>query len=256
MQSVVRNAWLAERWKEVNRILSEAGIRHILLKGMALEHTIYGSRGLRQMNDNDILLKREDCMRAWNLLQENGFTTEPVKSGLHRKILLDIGKHLPSLYKDGYSVEIHHRLFNESPDKGKEPTDYFADSEEINVGETKALILSKKDQLEHLVSHYYKHAEEGNCQLRLYADILLLDDTIDLDFPEHFIGNPKQGMSLAQRKAAYKSVIKSIPAGSRLRYIIGDTFPSIEWMRKRHGCGGLKALLFYPRRIGKVSWIF
>jgi len=38
MQSVMRDAWLAERWREVNNILNESGIKHILLKGMALEH--------------------------------------------------------------------------------------------------------------------------------------------------------------------------------------------------------------------------
>src|SRR5512133_3242064 len=40
MKSVVRNTWLTERWKEVNTILSNAGIKHVLLKGMALEHTL------------------------------------------------------------------------------------------------------------------------------------------------------------------------------------------------------------------------
>ena len=39
MQSTVRNTWLVQKWKEVNTILSEAGIKHVLLKGMALEHT-------------------------------------------------------------------------------------------------------------------------------------------------------------------------------------------------------------------------
>src|SRR5512136_2525319 len=32
-QSMVRNLWLTERWKEVNAILNNAGIKHILLKG-------------------------------------------------------------------------------------------------------------------------------------------------------------------------------------------------------------------------------
>src|SRR5512133_1275524 len=73
MQSVVRNSWLAERWKEMNKILLANGIKHILLKGMALEQTIYGAAGLRQMTDNDILIKKDDAMRAWTLLNQNGF---------------------------------------------------------------------------------------------------------------------------------------------------------------------------------------
>ncbi len=253
MQSIVRNAWLTERWKEVNRILSDAGIKHILLKGMALEHTIYGSKGLRQMNDNDILLKREDCMRAWNLLQEHGFTTELIKSPLHKKIMIDIGKHLPTLFKDGYAIEIHHQLFNNQG--GEKSPDYFEDAEEILIGETRALILSKQNQRKHLVSHFEKHAAEGNCQLRMYTDIFLLDETTGLVMPEHFIKKPQKKITMKQKRAAYRAILMSVPARSRLRYITGDVFPSVEWMRKRHGCGSLKALIYYPRRIGKLGWL-
>ena len=92
MQSMIRNTWLLERWKEVNRILTEAGIKHVLLKGTALEHTVYGSGGLRQMTDNDILVKRDDGLRAWNLLQNFGFEPVNIKSFLHKKVINDIGK--------------------------------------------------------------------------------------------------------------------------------------------------------------------
>src|ERR1035437_7680374 len=102
LKSIVRNTWLTERWKEVNTILCNAGIKHVLLKGMALEHTLYGSKGLRQMNDNDILVKRDEAIKAWELLQKNGYLPGISKSAIHRKIMLNIGKHLPSLFKNGY----------------------------------------------------------------------------------------------------------------------------------------------------------
>ena len=99
MQSIIRNTWLVQRWKEVNKILSESGIKHVLLKGMALEHTVYGAKGLRQMTDNDILVKKADAMKAWLLLQKHGFIPEMIKSPLHRKIITEIGKHMPTLAK-------------------------------------------------------------------------------------------------------------------------------------------------------------
>ena len=46
------------------KFLRKAGIKHILLKGMALEHTLYGSKGLRQMTDCDILIKSEEAAES------------------------------------------------------------------------------------------------------------------------------------------------------------------------------------------------
>jgi hypothetical protein len=284
MQSIVRNTWLTERWKEINTILSNAGIKHVLLKGMALENTLYGSKGLRQMSDNDILMKREDALKAWHLLQKEGFTHELIKSSLHKKIMLDIGKHLPSLYKDGYSVEIHHRLFNrvegvervekfegvEGPTsippshrfggqrklrRTKVENEFFENAEEINIGDAKALILSKEMQLKYLISHYERHVLEGNCQLRLYADIKLLDEKSSVNMPDHFISEPSQENKPEYRKAAYKINLNSIDPKFRLRFLTGDIFPSIKWMKKRYGCNGMKALFYYPQRIGKLIWL-
>jgi hypothetical protein len=254
-QSMVRNLWLTERWKEVNIILSNAGIKHVLLKGMALEHTLYGSKGLRQMNDNDILLKRDDAIKAWNLLQEHGFSQELMKSPLHGKIIIDIGKHLPCLYKNGYAVEIHHRLFDHETSNDAGFGDLIADAVEIFIGDTSAWILPKKIQLIHLINHFERHAQEGNCQLRLYTDILLLDKSNTIEIPDSFITNPSQENKPEYLKAAYRRNITSIPGKHRIRYITGDIFPSIKWMKRRYKCNGIKAMLYYPMRIGKLIWL-
>ena len=255
LQSVVRNTWLTEHWKEVNEILSEAGFKHVLLKGMALEHTIYGSKGLRQMNDNDILLKREDCLKAWYLLQQKGFSHGPIKSALHKKILLDIGKHLPELYKNGYAVEIHHNLFDSENETHKDNIDPVDSSVEINIGGTKAWILSDEMQMKHLISHFERHALEGSVQIRQYADIILLDKTTSVVMPDKFIADPHQTENKVYRKAAYRKSYEAVPGKYRLRYLTGDIFPSITWMKERYKCIGLKAFLYYPLRIGKLMWL-
>jgi hypothetical protein len=255
LQSVIRNTWLTERWKEVNTILNDAGIKHVLLKGMALEHTLYGAKGLRQMNDNDILVKREDALTAWHLLQQKGYTNELIKSPLYKKILVDIGKHLPTLYKNGYAIEIHHKLSDNKPGDGKSYNDPVDKAVEIQIGDTKALILSAEIQLFHLINHFEKHAREGNCQLRLYSDILLLDGKSKLNMPDSFILNPKQEIDNEHRNAAYKSNILSVPPGHRLRFILGDIFPSFKWMKERYKCNGFNAVIYYPLRVGKLLWL-
>ena len=255
MRNIVRNTWLTERWKEVNSILCNAGIQHIILKGMALEHTLYDSKGLRQMSDNDILIRHDDSFKAWHLLQKEGFTPEPLKSPLFRKIIFELGHHLPALYKDGYAVEIHNNLFNHDVTDDKSCIDVFSDAVEISIGDTKALILNKETQLSYLIDHFKHHAASGDCQLRLYTDIILLDKNNSLMFPARFISDPMQGTKKEFRKEYYKARIKSIHPKQRLRFLFGDTFPSLKWMKERYECNGIMALLRYPLRAGKLWWL-
>jgi signal peptidase I len=255
-QSIVRNTWLTERWKEVNKILTGAGIKHVLLKGMALEHTIYGAKGLRQMNDNDIFVKREDAIKAWNILQTKGFKPELLKSPLHRKIIFDSGKHLPALYKNGYAVEIHHKLFDTSLSEGMNLPDPVDDAVPIFIGDTEAFILPHEIQLKHLTDHFRRHALEGDQQLRLYADIILLDKTCGIDIPHQFILEPQQHNKPEYRRAAYRIGISHVPKKDKLKYIAGDIFPSLKWMKERYQCNGFSAIFHYPFRIGKLLWLF
>lgn len=255
MKSVVRNTWLTKRWKEVNTILHNAGIQHILLKGMALEHTLYGAKGLRQMSDNDILIKCPESLKAWQLLQKEGFTPEPLKSPLFKKIMFNFGHHLPVLYKNGYALEIHDDLFNRGVTDTSILYDPFSVAVEISIGNTKAFILNKEIQLMYLINHYKHHAASGDCQLRLYNDVILLDKTNSLIFPDRFISDPMQATKKEFRKKAYKTRIHSIAPKYRLRFILGDTFPSLKWMQVRYRCGWIKAILLYPTRIGKLMWL-
>lgn len=255
LQNTVRNTWLAERWKEVNEILNKNNINHILLKGMALEHTVYESKGLRQMSDTDILIKMDESMRAWHLLQENGFEPELLKSPLYKKIIKYVGKHLPTLTKDGYSVEIHTRLFDDYSIDEKSYDKLFESTPEILIKDTRAFILPDDIHLKYLISHFSHHLATGFCQIGMLTDIKLLDPKAAMEFPSVFIENPIRNLTFSGRKAYYRSRVMVVPPRYRFRYIIGDLFPSIEWMKVRHRCGAVKALLYYPRRIGKLFWL-
>ena len=255
MQSVVRNSWLTERWKEVNQILNDAGIKHILLKGMALEHTIYGSKGLRQMNDNDILIKPGESRKAWYLLEQNGFTMKPLKSPLFKKIMFDFGHHLPALYKNGYAIEIHEKLFEDGGADDKSYPDPFKDAVEIFIGETKAFMLSEHIHVKYLTKHFEHHKMAGDCQLRLFNDLIMLNQECNLKFPDSFISDPIQENKLEFRKALYKTTVSSVSSKYRLRFILGDIFPSFKWMKDRYKCNFFNALLRYPFRIGKFMWL-
>jgi hypothetical protein len=256
IQSIVRNAWLAERWKEVNDILSDEGIKHILLKGMALEHTLYGANGLRQMTDNDILIRREEAIRAWKLLQENGFEMIMAKSFLHKKIMMNIHKHLPMLSKDGYAVEIHTTLPGDRYSKEDEYNRIFDEAVEISVNAIKAYMPPNDIHLDFLIRHHCGHQISGDCQIRTYTDIKLLDPDNSIEFPDNFTNEPDQSYKQNYRKASYRKSVAAMKLKYRLLFIAGDVFPSVEWMKQRYGCNALMAILRYPQRLGKLMWLF
>ncbi len=251
MKSISRNTWLREKWKEVDFILSSAGIKHVLLKGMVLEYSLYGGKGIRQMNDNDIYVAPESAMAAWELIKEKGFTAEPFKSPLFNKIKPYPGKHLPTLYKEGYAVEIHAFL---SENKGSEEQ-VLNNAIEIKIDNRKAWIPDKETHLRFLIRHFENHVIAGEGQLRLYADISLLGGSDRIEYPEKFLLNPIQKPSSLFHKASYKNSFRSIAPRYRLYFLLGDIFPSLEWMKKRYRCNTFNAIRRYPSRLGKLLWL-
>jgi hypothetical protein len=164
--------------------------------------------------------------------------------------MLNIGKHLPSLYKNGYAIEIHHDLF-----KNNSSNDAVDNAVEISIGDTKAWILSGDLQIKHLLDHFERHASEGDCQLRLYTDIKLSDESVNIKIEDRFIDNPIQCMKPEYMRISYKINFRSIPSGYKLPFLLGDIFPSLEWMKNRYKCSGAKAFFYYPHRIGKLLWL-
>jgi hypothetical protein len=172
MLSLSRNAFHTSRLTEVLRLFNEANIKTVLLKGLALEISVYGNRGLRQMTDVDILLDRSNHRLARKILIENGFTSLPVKSLFHRPIIAYSGKHLPSLVKDGASIDIHLELFG-----GKRnilTRLLYDNSSEIKINDQYAHIPRPQLFFLYLVKHLYSHELNNESQLRLYTDLVVL----------------------------------------------------------------------------------
>jgi len=184
MKSLSRNTFNTESMGEVLRLLNGENIKTVLLKGLALEFSVYGNAGLRQMSDVDILICREQCMRAREVLISNGYVSLPVKSVLHKLILADTGKHLPSLIKNGTSIEIHHELFGGR--KNVLTRMLYDNSYEFEIKGQKAYIPQPQIFFLYLVKHLYLHEMNNESQLRLYTDLIVLienfrEDIINYD---------------------------------------------------------------------------
>ena len=80
LKNLTRNAFLFKQLDEVALLATKYGIRIVLLKGLALEKTVYGNRGLRQMTDIDILVRKEDAALMRKILLQDG-TLLPMHRG-------------------------------------------------------------------------------------------------------------------------------------------------------------------------------
>jgi hypothetical protein len=172
MMSLSRNAHNTESLSDVLGMLNRENIKTVLLKGMALELSVYGNKGLRQMTDVDVLVARDECMRARKVLMSGGYTSLPVKSVFYKMIMVDIGKHLPTLMKNGFSVELHHELFGAG--KNILTKMLFDSSVETEINGEKTFIPQFMIFFLYLVKHLYLHEMNNESQLRLYTDLVVL----------------------------------------------------------------------------------
>jgi hypothetical protein len=172
MKTIARVTYITSAAVEIIRALGNAGIRVLMLKGLALEHSVYGCRGLRQMSDADLLVSPGDVLRARDVIESLGYESRPLKSPLYRRILPDLGNHLPEMHRGGISVDLHHRLF------GARATALTVQAVEapgtVTAAGTTCNVLPPRINFLSLVAHLQKHEIKGEFQLRLYCDIYLL----------------------------------------------------------------------------------
>jgi len=179
LKSLARNTFLVEKLIELKKSLAGIGINPVVLKGMALEPSIYGNIGLRQMTDIDIYIPdEEECLKTWKHLISIGYTSKPLKSSLYNKILPDYGKHVPDLHKDGISIDLHHNLFDK---------DHRIDTINITNGPVELTIPELGIHFLYLVKHLNYHEFKGESQLRLYIDLLQIITRTDVDITSNRI---------------------------------------------------------------------
>lgn len=177
--SLARNTGNLQMMREVLDILNREDIKTVLLKGTALELMVYGNKGLRQMNDVDVLTTRDDSLKAYRILKKSGYIQLPEKSVFHKMITGYYGKHLPSLVKNNFSLELHHELFN--------PGNHFLTeillntSEEADLGEHKVWLPKPQILFLYLIKHLHSHELKNDSQLRLYTDLVVMIDQYGSD---------------------------------------------------------------------------
>lgn len=98
-----------------SRVLEQAGIAHLFMKGAYLARFAYPELGLRPLRDIDVLVPHAQAIAGFEALLANGLDRKPPHLGDPAAHLED-RKHLPPLrIPGGATVEVHTRTISPSP---------------------------------------------------------------------------------------------------------------------------------------------
>lgn len=110
----LRNLAMYKELVTLTRILNTEQIPSIALKGAFLARFAYPALGLRPMRDLDLLIAREQVVKAFNTLKDAGY--RPFYDGIPEAYLEGNKLHLsPMSSPGGFVIELHHRLTLPNP---------------------------------------------------------------------------------------------------------------------------------------------
>lgn len=107
-RTTLRNLGIYRQLVTTTRLLHDAGIQSVALKGAFLAFFAYRAPGLRPMRDLDLLVQPEDAVRAFEVMKSHGYRAG--FDGAPEAYFAD-RIHLPPLVgPEGGALELHHRL--------------------------------------------------------------------------------------------------------------------------------------------------
>lgn len=164
-----RSAYQASRVLATLSKLNSEGLRWLLLKGAALNATLYSEPGLRGMEDVDVLIHPRDAERVDRLLKSTGCTpgADLVRPDFYPHYYYEREYFTPD--RPAVKIDLHVRPFRPLRYARTVPETALWDSpEEATIGGRRVLIPNAENMLIHLAVHAACH---GLSQLRWLYDI-------------------------------------------------------------------------------------
>ena len=178
-----RSVMMYKVLNKVVTLLTGNDIEVMVLKGAFLVDALYGDVALRMFSDIDLLVREQDADRAFGLLQQAGFQSDPGDSML--TFLRDKAKHehLPQLVYKGIPVELHTMLHKAEDEYEFSPDEMWAHAQQVTLQGVEVKVPDWPDTLIHTSIHLNKHFRDGQIQMSGFNDIVnILEvhrDTLD-----------------------------------------------------------------------------
>ncbi|HMK30941.1 MAG TPA: nucleotidyltransferase family protein [Terriglobales bacterium] len=172
-KSVYRYYWynneiLLNRAAANLKVLHQAGIQTLVLKGAALIPSYYRQRGLRPMQDCDIAVPHHQAQRAIAVLRQLGWTS---CWELPPEQFISIRHSAPFVNAEGHMLDLHWGIlwecWNRNQDAG-----FWSRAIPVTIGDQSTLALEPTDQLLHIIWHGARWNEVP--PLRWVADAMMV----------------------------------------------------------------------------------
>jgi len=153
LDTLGRNTIVFNELKFLLKILKEANIEVVLLKGTALLASVYPGLAYRFMSDIDILVQDSDLSKVQENLLANGYTQNKPTYNLQKKN----HHHLAPIWNpaNNIRIEIHWTLGITNTVFNIDINEVWSRIQKIKIGTMKTLILSPEDLILHLGFHLY-----------------------------------------------------------------------------------------------------
>jgi len=250
--NAVRNMLLAAELMRVLRLLGEAGIRVLPLKGVTLGELLYGDPAFRVCYDIDILVSASEALRARRLLLAQGYTS-PFTEDFFVNHQFHTSADCPLQARRGdlsYFLELHWTLLQHSSKDAEAMHDLWSQARPRDFFGIQAYSPSSEWEFLYLAGHAAYHKWQT---LKWVADIHDLCVSASIDWPtvqekaERFDLDLAVGSTLAVCSALYGTTgpanfpSVALPAGVQL--FPNSLDPSEAW----------NAPLFYPKLLKRPS---
>ena len=150
------NLFLISELNEIAKTLKENNITLIVLKGLYLASQVYENISLREMNDIDLLVKKEEIFESLRILDDLGYKpTSPISISVDELTR----RHLPPFYKLNIGrVELHWTIADLVENYSVNMRDLWERSIPIEIYGIQTMGLSHEDLLLHVCLHTsYQH---------------------------------------------------------------------------------------------------
>lgn len=142
---------------ELERLLplfDQAKVPVIILKGMALTENLYGDPGLRPAQDIDLLIHKQDWLKADRILRNEGYLID------HSHDEKVVWQHSYLHWEKHVAVDLHWHIttvYNFNRTTGINLAEMWAGAKKFSIGDASTLVFNPEDQLIYLAVHLAVH---------------------------------------------------------------------------------------------------